>query len=40
LTGPNTGDSVKVNGKQCGGSGGALTALRVQAHGPKTHGQD
>jgi hypothetical protein len=40
LTGPNTGDTVKVNGKQCGGSAGALTALRVEARGPKTHGQD
>jgi hypothetical protein len=32
LTGPNVGDSVKVNGKQCGT---ALTAGKVQARGPK-----
>jgi hypothetical protein len=32
LTGPNVGDSVKVNGKQCGST---LTATKVQARGPK-----
>ena len=32
LTGPNVGDSVKVNGKLCGT---ALTASKVQARGPK-----
>jgi hypothetical protein len=32
LTGPNPGDSVKVNGKQCGST---LTATKVQARGPK-----
>jgi hypothetical protein len=32
LTGPNVGDSVKVNGKQCGST---LTASKVQARGPK-----
>ena len=38
LTGPNGGDSVKVNGKQCGT---ALTAGRVQARGPKQeHAED
>ena len=31
LTGPNTGDSVSVNGKQCGTT---LTASKVQARGP------
>ena len=36
LTGPNTGDSVKVNGKQCGGSAGALTVLKVDASSAKT----
>ena len=38
LTGPNVGDSVKVNGKQCGT---ALTAGKVQARGPKPeHAED
>ena len=38
LTGPNVGDSVKVNGKQCGT---ALTAAKVQARGPKKeHAED
>src|SRR3954470_3266062 len=32
LTGPNAGDSIKVNGKQCGTT---LTASKVQARGPK-----
>jgi len=32
LTGPNQGDSVSVNGKQCGTT---LTASKVQARGPK-----
>jgi hypothetical protein len=32
LTGPNTGDSVSVNGKQCGTT---LTASKVEARGPK-----
>ena len=32
LTGPNVGDSVKVNGKQCGGTS---TALKVDASSPK-----
>jgi hypothetical protein len=32
LTGPNTGDSVSVNGKQCGTT---LTASKVDARGPK-----
>jgi hypothetical protein len=32
LTGPNPGDSVKVNGKACGTT---LTAGKVQARGPK-----
>jgi hypothetical protein len=32
LTGPNVGDTVKVNGKVCGT---ALTASKVQARGPK-----
>jgi hypothetical protein len=31
LTGPNTGDSVSVNGKQCGAT---LTASKDAAHGP------
>jgi hypothetical protein len=31
LTGPNTGDSVSVNGKQCGTT---LTASKVEARGP------
>ena len=32
LTGPNQGDSVSVNGKQCGTT---LTAAKVEARGPK-----
>ena len=32
LTGPNQGDSVSVNGKQCGTT---LTASKVEARGPK-----
>ena len=32
LTGPNQGDSVRVNGKQCGTT---LTASKVDARGPK-----
>ena len=32
LTGPNQGDSVRVNGKQCGAT---LTASKVDARGPK-----
>jgi hypothetical protein len=35
MTGPNVGDSVQVNGQQCGGSTGALTALKVEARAPK-----
>jgi hypothetical protein len=38
MTGPNVGDSVKVNGQQCGT---ALTAAKVQARGPKKeHAED
>ena len=36
LTGPNVGDSVRVNGTQCGST---LTARKVQARGPRSeHG--
>lgn len=35
LTGPNQGDSVSVNGKQCGST---LTASKVEARGPKPTG--
>jgi hypothetical protein len=35
FAGPNVGDTVRVNGKQCGGPAGALTALRVDARTPK-----
>jgi hypothetical protein len=35
LTGPNQGDSVNVNGKQCGTT---LTASKVEARGPKPAG--
>ena len=37
LTGPNAGDSVKVNGKQCGST---YTASKVQARGPKKEHAD
>jgi hypothetical protein len=37
LTGPNTGDSVQAEGKQCGT---ILTASQVEARGPKKAGSD
>jgi hypothetical protein len=38
LSGPNPGDYAWVNGKQCGGDGGARTARNVLFSTPRPHG--